>query len=162
MTPESAPNPEPTPPLLRQDTAAGLVVIAVAAFALWQGADLTAGTLSAMSAGMMPRALAILFGGLGVVLLVTALTTDGSRLERWTFRGPIMIIAAVIAFGLSVRPLGLAVAGPLTVIIGAAASPETRWSETLIFSVVMTMFCILLFKFALGLAIPLAPWLLGY
>ena len=62
MTPESAPNPEPTPPLLRQDTAAGLVVIAVAAFALWQGADLTAGTLSAMSAGMMPRALAILFG----------------------------------------------------------------------------------------------------
>ena len=111
---------------------------------------------------MLPRALAILFGGLGLVLLVSALVTDGERLERWSLRGPVMILAAVITFGLSVRPVGLAVAGPLTVIVGAAASPETRWSETLIFSVVMTAFCVLLFKFALGLAIPLAPWLVGY
>jgi hypothetical protein len=27
---------------------------------------------------------------------------------------------------------------------------------------VMTAFCVGLFKFALGLPIPLAPWLLGY
>jgi putative tricarboxylic transport membrane protein len=162
MTEVSAPPAEPTPPWLRQDTAAGLVVIAVAAFALWQGASLTAGSLGAIGAGMLPRALAVLFGGLGLVLLVTAMTTDGERLQRWSLRGPVMILAAVITFGLSVRPVGLAVAGPLTVIVGAAASPETRWSETLISSVVMTTFCVLLFKFALGLAIPLAPWLVGY
>ncbi len=152
----------PTPVWLRQDVAAGLVVMGVAGFALWQGASLATGTLGAIGAGMLPRALAILFGALGLLLTIGALTGDGTRLERWSLRGPVMIMAAVIAFGLAVRPLGLAVAGPAMVLIGAAASPETRWKETLIFSAIMTVFCVGLFKFALGLPIPLAPWLVGY
>ena len=68
----------------------------------------------------------------------------------------------MVVFGLAVRPLGLVVAGPLAIMIGAIASDEVRWGETIIFGTVMTAFCIGLFKFALGLPIPLAPWLLGY
>jgi putative tricarboxylic transport membrane protein len=162
MSDETQPQPERTPPLLRQDTAAGIVVIAVAAFALWQGADLVAGSLGAIGAGLLPRALAALFGLLGLVLLIGSLLQDGERLARWRLREPALVIAAVVTFGLCVRPLGLIVAGPLTVIIGAAASAETRWSETLVFALVMTLFSVLLFKFALGLPIPLAPWLIGY
>jgi len=147
---------------LRQDAAAGLVVMAVAAFALWRGAELGAGTLRNIGAGMMPRALAVLFAALGLALTLGALFQPGTRLERWTLRGPLLILSAVVAFGICVRPAGLAVAGPLAITIAAAASPETRWPETLVFAAVITAFCILLFKFALGLAIPLAPWLLGY
>lgn len=147
---------------LRQDAAAGLVVIGVAGFALWHGADLGAGTLRAIGAGMMPRALAVLFGALGLVLVISAVLQSGERLARWTLRGPLLILSAVVAFGVCVRPAGLAVAGPLAITIAAAASPETRWPETLVFAAVITAFCVLLFKFALGLAIPLAPWLLGY
>ena len=147
---------------LRQDAAAGLVVMGVAVFALWQGADLNAGTLRNIGAGMMPRALAVLFAALGLALTLGALVQPGLRLERWSLRGPVLILSAVVAFGVCVRPAGLAVAGPLAIMIAAAASPETRWPETLVFAAVITAFCILLFKFALGLAIPLAPWLLGY
>lgn len=159
MTSDSA---GPTPPWLRQDFAAGLVVTAVAAFALWHTADLAGGTLGAMGAGMMPRVLAILFGALGLLLSLTALLSDGERLERWTLRGPVMILASVVIFGITVRPLGLTLAGPLAIIVAGAASPETRWTEALVFSVLISAFCILLFKFALGLPIPLAPWALGY
>ena len=60
------------------------------------------------------------------------------------------------------RPLGLAVAGPLAIVIGACASDDVRWGETILFGALMTAFCIGLFKFALGLPIPLAPWLLDY
>jgi putative tricarboxylic transport membrane protein len=67
-----------------------------------------------------------------------------------------------VAFGAAVRPLGLVIAGPLAIVIGAFASSEVRWSETLVVGTIMTVFCIGLFKFALGLPIPLAPWLLGY
>ena len=67
-----------------------------------------------------------------------------------------------MAFGLTVRPLGLVVAGPLAIVIGAFASNEVRWERTLVFGALMTAFCIGLFKFALGLPIPLAPWLIGY
>ncbi len=147
---------------LRQDAAAGLVVMGVAGFALWQGADLNAGTLRNIGAGMMPRALAVLFAALGLALTLGALVQPGLRLERWSLRGPVLILSAVVAFGVCVRPAGLAVAGPLAIMIAAAASPETRWPETLVFAAVITVFCVALFKFALGLAIPLAPWLLGY
>lgn len=154
---------KPAPPFwLRQDAAAGLAIMAVAAFVLWQGAELGTGTLRAIGAGMMPRVLALLFGALGLALLLSAGFGSASRLERWTLRGPILILGAVVIFGLTVRPMGLAIAGPLAILVAAAASPETRWPETLVFAVLITAFCIALFKMALGLAIPLAPWLLGY
>jgi putative tricarboxylic transport membrane protein len=72
------------------------------------------------------------------------------------------VLGAVVAFGAAVRPLGLIIAGPLAIVISAFASEEVRWRETLVSATLMTAFCIGLFKFALGLPIPLAPWLLGY
>jgi putative tricarboxylic transport membrane protein len=83
-------------------------------------------------------------------------------LGRWSVRGPLLVLGAVVAFGLAIRPLGLLIAGPLAIVIAALASDEVRWKETLAFGAAMTVFCIGLFKFALGLPIPLAPWLLGY
>jgi hypothetical protein len=65
-------------------------------------------------------------------------------------------------FGLAIRPLGLAAAGPLLVVVGALASEETRWLEVILFAAGMTAFCVVLFKYLLSLPIPLAPWLIGY
>lgn len=145
-----------------QDFAAGLLLLGVAGFALWQGAGLAAGTWSQLGPGMLPRTLAIAVGLLGLALVVEALLSSGERLERWSIRGPVLILGAAVAFGLTVRPLGLAVAGPLCMLIGAFASKETRWVEAVGFAVVMTLFCLGLFKWALGLPIPVAPWLLDY
>jgi putative tricarboxylic transport membrane protein len=152
----------PTQVLLRQDFAGGLVVIAVALFAFWQGADLAIGTFGGMGPGMLPRGLAVLLGMLGALLVLDAVLEGGPPLERWSIRGPVLVLGAVVAFGLAVRPLGLIVAGPLAIVISAFASDEVRWGETLLFGALMTAFCIGLFKFALGLPIPLAPWLIGY
>jgi putative tricarboxylic transport membrane protein len=99
---------------------------------------------------------------LGLLLVIDAVLEGGPRLDRWSIRGPLFVLGAVVAFGLAVRPLGLIVAGPLVIVISAFASSEVRWPETLLFGAVMTVFCIGLFKFALGLPIPLAPWLIGY
>jgi putative tricarboxylic transport membrane protein len=147
---------------LRQDFAGGLVIMAVAAFALWQASDLPIGTLGGMGPGMLPRSLAVLLGVLGALLLLDSVWESGAPLGRWSMRGPFLVLAGVVAFGLTVRPLGLVVAGPLAIVIAAFASDEVRWGETIPFGVLMTAFCIGLFKFALGLPIPLAPWLLGY
>jgi putative tricarboxylic transport membrane protein len=99
---------------------------------------------------------------LGLALAGSAAFSDGAALGRWSLRGPILIFGALVAFGLSIRPLGLLVAGPLAVLISAGASNETRLFETILFGALITAFCIGLFKFALGLPIPLAPWLIGY
>lgn len=147
---------------LRQDFLGGLVVIAVAVFAFWQAADLPIGTLGGMGPGMLPRSLAVLLALLGGLLVVDSVLEGGSRLDRWSIRGPVFVLGAVVAFGLSVRPLGLVIAGPLAIVIAALSSDEVRWGETILFGLLMTAFCIGLFKFALGLPIPLAPWLIGY
>jgi putative tricarboxylic transport membrane protein len=152
----------PVPVYLRQDFVGGLVIIAVAVFAFWQSADLPIGTLGGMGPGMLPRGLAVLLAALGALLCLDAVLEGGERLDRWSLRGPLFVLGAVVAFGVTVRPLGLVIAGPLAIVISAFASSEVRWSETLVVGALMTVFCIALFKFALGLPIPLAPWYLGY
>ncbi|GGH11349.1 hypothetical protein GCM10007036_08340 [Alsobacter metallidurans] len=137
-----------------QDGAAGLFLLAVAAFALWQGADLPLGTLRSMGAGMLPTSLAVLVGLFGFILVVLAFLEDGPALERWNLRGPIFILGSVIVFALLIRTAGLAIAGPVAMLVSCFASDEVRWKEAVIFSVCMTAFCILLFKVMLSLPIP--------
>ena len=145
-----------------QDFFAGILLIAVAAIALWQSSELTLGSLRQFGPGMMPRILAIGVGIFGLALVLISLLRDGAALARWSMRGPVFVLAAVMVFGLTIRPLGLAVAGPLVIIVGSFATSESRLAESAIFAVVMTVFCLLLFKVGLTLPIPVAPWLIGY
>jgi putative tricarboxylic transport membrane protein len=159
---QTNPSGSPTAIWLRQDFCGGLVVIAVALFAFWQAADLPIGTLGGMGPGMLPKSLAVLFGLLGALLVLDSFLETSLPLEPWSIRGPVLVAVAMVAFGLTVRPLGLVVAGPLAIVIAALASNEVRWVETIVVGLLMTIICIGLFKFALGLPIPLAPWLLDY
>lgn len=207
-----------------QDFAAGLLLIAIAAFALYASADLDAGTLASIGPGMLPRSVAIIVGLFGIAIAAGSFTADGPRLERWSFRGPFFVLGAVLVFAGTIRglwidalgarlglailagtaawfvaprvlpgvargsvigrmlisiavaglvivlassivpaglswqvpiPGGLIVAGPLVVLISGFAEPELRWRELLIFMVIMNVFCIGLFRFALNLPIPL-------
>lgn len=145
-----------------QEFAAGLFLIALAALGLWQAADLSLGTMRQLGPGMLPRILIVCTALCGVALLVLSIVHDGSPLERWGLRGPLFVLGAIVLFGLTIRPLGLAVAGPLVVIVGSFASDESRIVESTIFAVVITVFCLLLFKVLLTLPIPVAPWLIGF
>ncbi len=145
-----------------QDFAAGCFMVALGLFALWQNAGLALGTLRAFGPGMMPAILSGLCILFGFLIAGGAFLSDGQRLERWTLRGPLFVLGGAVAFGLTIRPLGLAVAAPLAIVISAFAGREVKFGETMAFGVLMTLLCLGLFKYALGLPIPVAPWLLGY
>jgi len=145
-----------------QDAAAGLLLVVLAGIALWGGAQLSTGSLGQMGPGMLPLGLAVLTGLGGIGLIVASFFVPGLALERWHLRGPLFVLGAAVVFGLTVRPLGLIVAAPAVVVISALASSESRWIETVVFAVVMTVLCVGLFKYLLGLPIPLAPWWIGY
>jgi len=142
-----------------QDIAAGLFLIAVALIAFWQAKGLPLGTLRSMGAGMLPTALAVLLGAFGIAIALIGALRPGVTFERWSFRGLLFVLGSIITFALTVRLFGLVVAGPLTMLIAGAADPQTNWKHTLIFSVVLTAFCILLFKVALRLPIPVITFL---
>jgi putative tricarboxylic transport membrane protein len=137
-----------------QDFVAGLTLVGVAVFALWASAGLSQGRLGAMGPGMMPRGTAALVGLIGVLVALTGVFTPGPRLERWSIRGPFFVCLGLVAFALTIRSVGLLLAGPLVAIISGAASPETRMKEILIFGLAVTVFCIGLFKYVLNLPIP--------
>lgn len=145
-----------------QNLFGGLLMIAIAGLAASQSASLSMGTLRHIGPGMIPTALAALIGFIGVILVVLWLRGDRVGTGRWPLRAPVFILGAAVLFGLAVRPLGLAVAGPLLVVVAAFASAETRWKEILLFAAGMTIFCVALFRYALTLPIPVAPWLIGY
>lgn len=153
-----------------QSLVSGLVLVALAIFAIWLTRELPQGTLRAMGPAMLPRWLAIGVGLCGVALVVAGLTRTGSELETYTLRGPAMVVLGVIAFGATIRGvdlgpfslpgLGMIVAGPLAMFIGGFATPEVRWRELLILSLSLTAACMILFGDLLNLPIPLYPqWL---
>ena len=137
-----------------QDAAAGVFLIIIAGFAAWQGGRLPLGTLRSMGPGMLPMALAVLLAAGGVALVVVGFLKEGEQMESWSARGLLFILGGVVLFALTIQSLGLVVAGPLSMVFGSMASDEFRWKEAFAFSIGLTIVCILLFKTALGLPIP--------
>lgn len=137
-----------------QELGAGLFLMAVALFFYWQGLDLPRGTLRALGPGMLPLALVTMLGIGGLMMVIYSMLEVGPRLERWSLRGPFFVFGGIILFSLLIRTCGLVVAGPVAMIFGSMASPEFRLKEATIFAVIMTTFCVLLFKVLLRLPIP--------
>ena len=90
----------------------------------------------------------------GIVFTVAAFVRRGEALSRWPLRGAVFITLGILAFALTIRSIGLVVAGPVVVLVSGAASAETRPRELVVFAVVMTVACVALFRYALGLPIP--------
>ena len=145
-----------------QDVGAGLFLIAIAVIGILASSSLRLTLPSGVGPGLMPRATSLILGGFGVLFVVQGLTTLGERLEAWSLRGLFFLLGAVAMFAATVRPLGLAVAGPLAIVVSALADKDTRLVEILPFAILLTAVCIVLFKYLLRQPIPLAPFLLGY
>jgi putative tricarboxylic transport membrane protein len=137
-----------------QDFAAGIFLIVLALIGYFGAFSLSMGKLSTVGPGMLPKVVAIIIGAFGVLLVVESLLSRGSRLEAWSLRGMVFVLGAALVFAATIRPLGLAISGPLAVIISSFADAEHKLRSTLIFAVIMTIFCGLLFKEALNLPIP--------
>ncbi len=150
-----------------QSLVSGLLLIALSLFAVWLISDLPQGTLRAMGPAMLPRWLAIGLGLAGLALVVWSFLEDGEPLERWSLRGPGMVVLAILAFAVTIRPfdlgvlttpgLGLIGAGPLAIFIGGYASNEARPRELALLALTLTPVCMLLFGDALNLPIPIFP-----
>ena len=154
-----------------QDLAGGLFMILLAAGAYGFSWELPAGTLRQLGPGMLPKAFAVICGALGVMLALASLRYNGEKLSGWSWKGIFFALGGACLFALTIRgfefgpirvpALGLLVSGPLLIFFAGLAADDRKIKELLIFAIAMSAGCILLFKYALSLPIPLAPWLLG-
>ncbi|MCT7378131.1 tripartite tricarboxylate transporter TctB family protein [Chelativorans salis] len=134
---------------------AGLVLIGICLFVFWANHGMTLGTPRMMGPAMFPRILAVMIGISGAVLVLLSLNFDGEKLERFSIRGPFFVTLSIIAFSLTIRSMGMAVAGMLALTLSGFATPEARPREVLIFAAVMTVLSILLFHYFLGMSVKI-------
>jgi putative tricarboxylic transport membrane protein len=140
-----------------QDFIGGVALLALSLVAFFGMTKLGVMRGFSFGAGTVPRLFAFLLGSLSIVIIIGAFTGRGPRLERFPWRGPLFILASVAFFGTSIRTLGLAVTGVITVMLSSAAMEDFRWKEAIVFALAITTFCAFLFPFALGQPIPLWP-----
>jgi len=144
-------------PRAPQDYFGGVALMAIALFALWASSDLPGMRGFTFGAGTAPRMLGVLLLGLGAVVAVIGLVTEGPALQVYHWRGPLFVSLAILSFAVAIRPLGLIVAALTSFLIAALGTSETRWGETFIVGLALTIGCALLFPYVLGLPMPLFP-----
>jgi putative tricarboxylic transport membrane protein len=123
-------------------------------FVFWAVADLSPGTVKAMGPAMFPRALAALLGVGGASLIAVSFWLDGEPLERWSIRGPFLVSVGILLFALTIRPFGLSVACMLALVASGFATPEARPREVIVFSTLLTLASVILFRYVLQISVP--------
>ncbi|MFA6264595.1 MAG: tripartite tricarboxylate transporter TctB family protein [Pseudolabrys sp.] len=154
-----------------RDFYGGLFLVALAAFALWAGSDLSGMRGFSFGPGTAPRLFAWLLILVGAAISISGLFVDGPPLESYALRGPAYVICAIIIFAVTIRgfrftffgsemripEFGLVVATFLAFMMAALGAPRLRLLESLLAGIAMTLFCVALFRYLLQLPFPLWP-----
>ena len=137
----------------------GIIYIAFGTAALIIARDYGMGTALKMGPAYFPAILSSLLILIGTISLVRSFIKPGSPFGNFAFKGLLMVIAATVVFGLTVRGAGLIIALPLLVIISSYASRQFNWRYSLALAAGLTAFCILIFVKGLGIPLPiLGSW----
>jgi len=115
------------------------------------------GSAVRMGPAYFPAVLGALLALLGLILLARSFALKGEKVPRFHFRPLLLILAAVLAFGYTLKPLGLFGATLLLVFIGAYGGHEFKWKEVSILFVVLFVFSVLVFVKGLTLPFPICP-----
>jgi hypothetical protein len=140
-----------------QDYVGGIVLMALALFALWASSDLQGMRGFSFGAGTAPRMFGGLLVALGAGIALTGLLSDGPAMAHYAWRGPLFVLISIVFFALAIRPLGVVVTAFVSFLVAAMGTHETRWIEAIIVGACLTLGCALLFPYVLGLPMPMFP-----
>jgi hypothetical protein len=143
---------------LSKDFLSGLLF---AAFGIW-GVVLSygwrMGTGSRMGPGYFPQMLSWGIIALGVILIVRSLMAGyKDRVEAGRVRPVLLILIAIVLFGILAERIGMVLSLLLMIGVGGAACMDSRWKEVVISAIVLTAFAVGVFKYGLELPIPVWP-----
>lgn len=141
----------------QQDFFGGMGLILLALVAFVASNDLPGMRGFAFGPGTAPRLFALMLAVLSLAVVVSGLVYPGPQVTKYKVRGVVFIIGAILAFAATIRPLGLIIATFSTIVICAAAAEDVKWRETVLWAVVLTVFCALLFPYGLNLPFQLWP-----
>ena len=143
-----------------KDFWSGLIFIVVGIAFAYGATNYSFGSSARPGPAYFPFGLGVLMSILGAMVLFKALTFEvegGDKIGPWPMKQMVLILSAVVIFGLLLPKLGMAVCLPLLIGISSLASGEFHWKEVLANSVILTVASWGIFIKGLGLTIPLWP-----
>ncbi len=154
----------------RKDVVAGLLFGAIGLTTVIVASEYPLGTMRSIGPGYFPIMIGVLLALLGTGIAFQGLSSSGavdragedmaSRAEQddgIAIRSLVMITVAVVAFGLMVRPLGLAIATVTLVTLAALAGREFRLLRVVSLSAGLIALSWITFIYLLGLPMTLWP-----
>lgn len=123
------------------------------------GRDYAMGSAGRMGPGYFPTVLGGLLALLGLVALVRSFFTEGEPLGKFAVKESLLILVAVVLFGLLLRGAGLLVSVVVLVMVSAYASEKFEWKSSVLLAIGGAIFCALVFVLGLGVPMPiLGTW----
>ena len=132
-----------------QDFGAAVLFIAFGVAGIWFGTGYEVGFARDMGPGYFPMVLSwglILFG---LVIGSQAVLLPGPRFEPVVWRAVLLVLGAIVAFGLLIESAGLAIATFAVTVLSALASTESRWKESIALGAALALFGVLVFIYGL-------------
>lgn len=140
-----------------EDIFSGLIFLAVSAlFATTALRTLEIGTPGLMGPGFFPLLISACLAILAVAIIGGARSAEPSEHRKpISWRAVFFIISAPIAFALTVRNIGLVPALVISVALAVLASRKMTFMRGALIVVGMTIFCVAVFSYGIGLTVEL-------
>lgn len=144
----------------RSDIGAGAIFIAIGLFfGLMTLSGLEVGTARRMGPGYFPIMLAGILVVLGLAVVVKGIGQADSPRGPLPWRGLAVLVPVPVIFGLLIRPLGMVPVLLITIFLTSFASRRMSVLAAVALTVGLTVFCVAVFSFGLGLPLRLfGPW----
>ena len=133
----------------QQDFGSALLFAFLGVGGLWFGREYDIGAASDMGPGYFPLVLSWGLIAFGVVIGIRALSIRGPEVQTVVWRSVLLVLGAILAFAFLIESAGLALAVLAVTLISALASPDWRWKETAVLGLLLALFCVAVFIFAL-------------
>lgn len=148
----------------QKDFWSGLMFLVVGIGFAWGATEYSFGSSARPGPGYFPFGLGILLAILGGAVLFKALTIEsegGDPIGGVAWKPLLIIVAAVVLFGLMLPRLGVAITLPVLIVFSAMAGDEFRWRGALLSAVVLTVGSWFIFVWGLNLVLPVWPTIFG-
>ncbi|MCX2865725.1 tripartite tricarboxylate transporter TctB family protein [Paucibacter sp. PLA-PC-4] len=148
----------------QKDFWSGLMFLVVGIGFAWGATEYSFGSSARPGPGYFPFGLGILLAILGGAVLFKALTIEsegGDPIGGVAWKPLLIIVAAVVLFGVMLPRLGLAITLPVLIVFSAMAGDEFRWRGAVLSAVVLTAGSWFIFVWGLNLVLPVWPTIFG-
>lgn len=133
----------------------GLMFLGIGVVAIYIAQDYPMGTALRMGPGYFPIVLGGIIGLFGIYELIIGVLKPDPVKGNWSLRALAVLPFAAVVFGVLMERAGFIPALIALIILAALAGDEFKLWEVLLLAVGMTIICVGLFIYGLGLPYPL-------